>query len=121
MEDNNMKEILYGFIDEDNKAFDIAVLIEGDTETLETLKQLKNAVNAYPIIDNRQLQPFPAMYWDNENNRWSYDSPYPSWIWNEELYIWESPIPYPIIEEGSDEIYVWDETTISWLLLPPSN
>lgn len=44
--------------------------------------------------------------------------PYPSWIKNEELNDWESPVPYPVIEEGSDESYVWDENTTSWLLLP---
>ena len=44
-----------------------------------------------------------------------------SWILNEETCLWEAPTPYPTIEEGSDEIYTWDENTISWLLLPPSN
>lgn len=46
--------------------------------------------------------------------------PYPSWIKNQELNEWESPVPYPVIEEGSDESYVWDENTTSWLLLPPA-
>jgi len=47
--------------------------------------------------------------------------PYPSWTLNLDNYQWEAPIPYPTIEEGSDEIYTWDENTTSWLLLPPSN
>jgi len=47
--------------------------------------------------------------------------PYPSWIKNQETNEWEAPVPYPTIEEGSDENYIWDENTISWLLLPPSN
>jgi hypothetical protein len=46
---------------------------------------------------------------------------YPSWILNETTFEWEAPVPYPTIEEGSDEIYTWDENTTSWLLLPPSN
>jgi hypothetical protein len=46
--------------------------------------------------------------------------PYPSWIKNQELNEWQSPVPYPVIEEGSDEFYVWDEDTTSWLLLPPA-
>lgn len=50
---------------------------------------------------------------------WS-PQPYPSWIKNEELNKWESPVPYPVIEEDSDEYYVWDENTTSWLLLPPA-
>lgn len=47
--------------------------------------------------------------------------PYPSWIKNEETNEWEAPIPYPAIEDGSDEQYIWDENSTSWLLLPPSN
>lgn len=47
--------------------------------------------------------------------------PYPSWIKNQEKNEWEAPIPYPEIEDGSDEKYVWDENSTSWLLLPPSN
>jgi hypothetical protein len=46
--------------------------------------------------------------------------PFPSWIKNEELNKWQAPVPYPEIEDGSDEKYVWDENTISWLLLPPA-
>jgi hypothetical protein len=46
--------------------------------------------------------------------------PFPSWIKNEEFYAWQAPVPYPEIENGSDEFYVWDENTISWLLLPPA-
>lgn len=46
--------------------------------------------------------------------------PYPSWVLNSE-YKWEAPIPYPVVGEGSDEEYIWDENTTSWLLLPPSN
>lgn len=46
--------------------------------------------------------------------------PYPSWILNLDN-MWEAPIPYPEIQLGSDEQYIWDENTTSWLLLPPSN
>ena len=44
-----------------------------------------------------------------------------SWILNEETCLWQAPVPYPTLEEGSDEVYIWDENSISWLLLPPSN
>lgn len=46
--------------------------------------------------------------------------PYHSWILNEDTCKWESPVQYPEIEEGSDQYYVWDENTTSWLLLPPA-
>lgn len=47
--------------------------------------------------------------------------PYNSWILDEETCTWQPPIPYPTVEDSSGEIYIWDETTVSWLLLPPSN
>lgn len=50
-----------------------------------------------------------------------YPQPYPSWILNLDNYQWEAPVPYPIVEEDSDEKYIWDENSTSWLLLPPSN
>lgn len=46
---------------------------------------------------------------------------FPSWIFNEELWKWEAPVPYPAVEDNSNEYYIWDENTTSWLLLPPPN
>jgi hypothetical protein len=40
--------------------------------------------------------------------------PYPSWILNTSTYLWEAPVPYPT--DGKD--YVWDEATLSWVLVP---
>jgi hypothetical protein len=62
--------------------------------------------------------------WNEENTLWELfipDSPFESWTWSEDIWAWLAPIPYPAVEEGSDEIYTWDENTTSWLLLPPSN
>jgi hypothetical protein len=39
--------------------------------------------------------------------------PYPSWVLNENTCRWEAPIPYP--DNGND--YVWDEATISWVIV----
>lgn len=44
--------------------------------------------------------------------------PYQSWILNENTCQWESPVPHPKIEENSNEHYVWNEDTTSWLLQP---
>jgi len=46
---------------------------------------------------------------------------FPSWIFNEELWKWQAPVPYPAVADNSDEYYIWDENTTSWLLIPPSN
>ena len=40
--------------------------------------------------------------------------PYPSWILNTSTFLWEAPVPYPT--DGSE--YVWDEATLSWVLVP---
>lgn len=40
--------------------------------------------------------------------------PYPSWILNTLAANWDAPIPYPT--DGL--VYVWDEPTLSWKLLP---
>lgn len=37
--------------------------------------------------------------------------PFPSWILNTQTYLWQSPIPYP----STGGLYVWDETTQSWV------
>ena len=41
--------------------------------------------------------------------------PFPSWLKDSFTYLWNSPVPYPI--DGM--IYVWDESTISWVLVDP--
>jgi hypothetical protein len=41
--------------------------------------------------------------------------PYPSWILSTQTYLWEAPVPYP----NDGKIYVWDEATQSWVLVPP--
>jgi hypothetical protein len=40
--------------------------------------------------------------------------PYPSWILNTSTFLWEAPVPYPT--DGNE--YVWDEATLSWVLVP---
>jgi hypothetical protein len=38
--------------------------------------------------------------------------PYPSWFLNEETCKWEAPVPHP----NDGKLYIWDETTKSWIL-----
>jgi hypothetical protein len=42
--------------------------------------------------------------------------PYPSWLLNTATCQWEAPIPYPT--DGG--YYVWDEATLSWVLVEPN-
>ena len=39
--------------------------------------------------------------------------PFPSWMLNEFSCLWEAPIPYP----NDGERYVWNEETLSWVLM----
>ena len=65
--------------------------------------------------------PLHKYFWNEETLSWVVNeipnSPYPSWTFNEDLFIWQPPVQYP----EDNEKYVWDEPSISWLLLPPSN
>jgi hypothetical protein len=42
--------------------------------------------------------------------------PYPSWILDEINCQWTSPTPYPEVNEDSEDTYVWDEESLSWVL-----
>jgi len=37
--------------------------------------------------------------------------PYPSWLFNATILDWVAPVPYP----NDGNVYVWDETTQSWV------
>ena len=39
--------------------------------------------------------------------------PYPSWLLNTTTCQWEAPTPYPT----DGQMYVWDEATLSWVLM----
>jgi hypothetical protein len=41
--------------------------------------------------------------------------PFPSWLKDSFTYLWEAPVPYP--DDG--RVYIWDESTISWVLVNP--
>lgn len=109
-----MAETNYAFI-KDGDVVNIAVF---DDPTPELLNHFKEAHQVDNIVLATTRAAIGGTY---DGAKFWLPKPYPSWIKNEETNKWEAPIPYPIIEEGSDEIYTWDENTTSWLLLPPSN
>lgn len=39
--------------------------------------------------------------------------PYPSWLLNTATCQWQAPVPYP----GDGKTYIWDEATLSWVLI----
>ena len=50
-----------------------------------------------------------GMLWDGTG--FYAQRPYPSWTLNKDTYQWEAPTPMPI--DGN--VYVWDETTKTWI------
>ncbi len=123
-ETNVVTEVIVG-IDENN-------LIDGlDTETWygnfrgKTCK--RTSYNTIANIHKNEGVPFRKNYagigflYDPIRDAFIPPKPYDSWILNEEKCVWEAPVLYPTVEDGSNEQYIWDENTTSWLLLPPSN
>ena len=92
------------------------IVFENPTE--EVLINFKNFYECDFIVESSINCVIGGTY---DGSKFWLPQPYPSWIKNEETNEWEAPVPYPTVEEGSDEIYTWDENTTSWLLLPPSN
>ena len=103
----------YGFI-KNNIVVNIAVF---EDPSDELLNHFKNELELDEIVLATDKTVLNGTY---DGNKFWIPQPYPSWIKNEELNEWQSPVSYPVIEQGSDEFYVWDENTTSWLLLPPA-
>ena len=71
------------------------------------------------IETNEDIKIGIRWYWLDDFAKYVNPAPYDNWIYDGEK--WVPPIPYPTIEEGSEELYSWDQDSNSWLLLPPSN
>ena len=135
----------YAFLDENNIVTEVIVGID-ETELIEGLnpeiwysnfrgqvckRTSYNAINGKwknpetnEITDNpgfRKNYAGIGMKYDENLDAFIYPQPYPSWVLNLNNYQWEAPVPYPVVEEDSDEKYIWDENSTSWLLLPPPN
>jgi hypothetical protein len=53
-----------------------------------------------------------GFFYDEENDVFIAPQPYLSWVLDEN-YRWIPPVPYP---EDENNLYVWDEDTISWIV-----
>lgn len=52
-----------------------------------------------------------------EGEGFSPPQPYPSWVMNSFSYLWEATVPMPV--PNSPPNYMWDELTLSWVLVSP--
>jgi hypothetical protein len=105
-----MAEVTYGFTDTKGVLQEHFVVNEGDTETLEYIKNTFNFANYYPLNLETDGSVLGEAFWTGK--RFSGPSPFPSWVWDEEKDNWFAPVPIP--EDG--KVYFWDEPTCSWIL-----
>lgn len=54
--------------------------------------------------------------YDPVNDVFYEQQPYPSWVLNTQTWMWEAPVPLP----DTDNVYRWDENTLSWVLVIPA-
>lgn len=52
--------------------------------------------------------------YDSINDVFYLPQPYPSWVIGAPTWRWQAPVPYPT--DGKN--YIWDEATVSWVLVP---
>ena len=104
-------EVNYGFVDANNLLIGTSVCNEGDIETIERVKQEYFAIAYYPVGEVGVV--VDSSIWAGEY--FTPGSPYPSWIWDNSSMRWQSPVPYPEISAEFNNIYEWDEATISWV------
>lgn len=111
------KEITYAFLDDNDRVLDVAIVLENDNDTLEILKQEKQATSARIIANPAiELYEISQMYWDG--NKWMYDQPYASWIWSDENHCWEAPVAPPQTPPADGCVYIWNEEVIGWVEVP---
>jgi hypothetical protein len=48
--------------------------------------------------------------YDSDRDAFIPPKPFSSWALNESTCLWEAPLPYP----ADEQVYIWDENTISW-------
>jgi hypothetical protein len=107
-----MNEVTYGFVDENGILFATAIFVDGDTETIERVKNEYSASACYKMNLEKELALFGVAYWNG--TRFLIPSPYQSWTFNEELNGWEAPVPYPNFDEQNPKYYTWNEEILNW-------
>jgi hypothetical protein len=59
---------------------------------------------------------YTYMQYGPEGEGFSPPRPYPSWTLNSFSYQWDAPVPMPV--PNFPPVYVWNESTLSWDLVP---
>jgi len=108
----------YAFLDKNNIVTEVIVgideteLIEGkDPETW--YGEFRGQVCKRTSYNNNIRKNYAGIgyTYNEELDAFVPPKPYNSWILNEDSALWEPPIAYP----EDDNIYAWNEDTISWV------
>ena len=92
----------------------------------------QTSYNTYGGIHNDNGTPLRKNYagigytYDEDRDAFIPKKPFNSWVLNEDTCQWQSPIPYPItnnqnrtnaIGDSINDLYKWNEQTLSWDLI----
>ena len=105
---DNVADVRYGFVDENNVLKYVFYIKENDFTTLDRLKNEFPCSAAYQIKLEKEGSSIGDTIWNGK--AFSHPSPHASWIFNENLFDWEPPFEKP--DSGN---WKWDEDTISWV------
>jgi hypothetical protein len=113
----------YAFLDENNIVTEVIPGID-ETELIEGLSpeewygnfRGQRCVRTSYNANIRKNYAGVGFYFDEDLDAFIPPKPFNSWLLDEETCQWASPIPYPEVEEDSEDTYVWDEESLSWVL-----
>ena len=77
---------------------------------------VQTSYNTHKGVNNREggealRKNYAGIGYEYDGIGFSPAKPFPSWLKNEETYLWEAPIPMP----NDGKLYLWDESTLSWV------
>lgn len=103
-----MAEINYAFI-KNGEVTNIAVF--EDPTDAQLLAHFQNEFSLDNIVKATDKAIIGGTY---DGAKFWFPQPYSSWIKDQELNQWVAPSAMPV----DDNVYEWDETTLSWIMVP---
>jgi hypothetical protein len=113
----------YAFLDNDNIVTEVIVGID-ETELIEDLDtetwygNFRGQVCKRTSYNGNYRKNYAGIgyTYDEELDAFIAPKPFESWILDEDTCSWKPPVARP---EG-DEMYIWDEEAVNWVLVEPT-
>jgi len=95
--------------------------IQASYNTRKGVHYLPNSDTPSPDQGKALRKNYPGVGYTYDRTRDAFipPKPHPSWVLNEFTCWWEAPVPCPPVDLEKQIVYVWDEPTLNWVLLPP--